>query len=136
MIVQAVMVLVGKKAMGLVQKDEEILSAKDKTDRLNTYFIRHAYGSKEIGYLVSPVTGGGVPCSRIEKIFLAAKLKGKSRPKELAEFAWQIVSSQNQRIIKDGKEINNSKDSIEYLTNEAKDFDAKQVPVLKALGIL
>ena len=136
MILQTVMVLIGKRSLGLAQEKEEILKAKDKSDRTNKYLIEHAYGSKNIGYLVSPVTGGGIPCSRIEKLFIAAKQSGMNKPMDLAEFAWAIISSQNESLLKNGKKISNPKDSINFLTNEAKDFDKKQLPVLKALFIL
>ena len=59
-----------------------------------------------------------------------------NKPMDLAEFAWAIISSQNESLLKNGKKISNPKDSINFLTNEAKDFDKKQLPVLKALFIL
>ena len=59
-----------------------------------------------------------------------------NKPSDLAAFVWEIISSQNESLLKNGKKINNPKDSIDFLTTEAKDFDKKQLPVLKALFIL
>ena len=135
-VTQSIMVLIGKKSIAVVQEEKEISKAKEKTDRINKYLIEHAYGSKEIAYLVSPATAGGIPLNRIQKMFLAAIKAGKKTPKDWAEFAWKIISSQNQRIVNDGKEISTAEESINHLTKESRDFSKKQIPILKALNIM
>jgi hypothetical protein len=49
------------------------------------------------------VTGGGIPVDRQQQLFMLAGLKGKKTPGEQAKFAWDTLSSQGHRVIKDGK---------------------------------
>ena len=71
---------------------------------INAHLQDKARGSGEISYLASPVTGGGVTVGRFPQLFLLAMAQGKKQPADWAAFAWNILASQGQRIIKDGKD--------------------------------
>ncbi|HCI15031.1 MAG TPA: hypothetical protein DFK12_14100 [Gallionellaceae bacterium] len=62
-------------------------------------------GSNELGYLASPVSGGGIVVGRIQQLFLLAMGQGKKQPAEWAQFVWQILSAQGQKLVKDGKTL-------------------------------
>ena len=67
--------------------------------------------SADIAYLASPVTGGGVPVNRFQQLFVMALQQGKKKPEDWAAFVAQILASQGQKIVKDGK--------VAYLRSES-----------------
>ena len=110
-------------------------TAKQHTERLNANLMERACADKNINFLASPVTGGGTPVGRFEQIFLLAMSKGHIQPSELASFAWNILVSVDERILKDGKALQSTEDNVQELTAMANSFIDKRLPVLKALQI-
>lgn len=94
-----------------------------------------ARSSNDISTLASPVTGGGIGVGRFHQLFVLAMQQGKKKPEDWAAFVAQILDSQGQKIIKEGKPIETGQEQLEELTNKAHDFAAKQLPILKALHI-
>ena len=91
--------------------------------------------SADIAYLASPVTGGGVPVNRFQQLFVMALQQGKKKPEDWAAFVAQILASQGQKIVKDGKPIETAQEQLAELTTQATDFATKQLPIMKALQI-
>jgi hypothetical protein len=89
--------------MASVQTDEQITKTKHATAKLNKVIIDRSRFSTDITFLASPVTGGGVAVNRFEQLFLLAIIEGRKQPQEWAKVAWEILASQNQLIIKNGK---------------------------------
>ncbi len=48
---------------------------------------------------------------------------------------WQILVSQGQKIVKEGKMLESPEENIAGLTAQAQSFADKQLPILKALQI-
>lgn len=134
-IVQAAMVLSGGGHLALAQDEPVIAKAKKQTDKLNAHLLQKARGSSDIQFLASPVTGGGVPVSRLAQLFLLARSQGRQQPSDWAQFAWQLLAAQGQRLIKEGKTLETPEENLAELTAQAIDFAAKQLPILKALQI-
>ena len=134
-LVQAAMVLTGTGALLAVQSDAATARAKSHCDQLNAHLIDQARGSSDIGYLASPVTGGGVSAGRFQQLFLLARSQGKLQPDEWAAFVWSILAAQGQRLLKDGKTLESEADNLAELTAQANTFAEKQLPILKALQI-
>lgn len=134
-VLQAVMVLTGGGSLQAVQDDAIARKAKAHTDRLNAHLLDKARGSSDINYLASPVTGGGVLVPRFGQLFLLARANAKKQPQEWANFAWQILAGQGQRIIKEGKPLESAEDNIAELAHQANEFANKRVTILKALDI-
>jgi len=128
-------VLTGTGHLCAVQEEAVTASAKANSDKLNLYLTKKARGNNDIGFLVSPVTGGGVGVNRFEQLFLLAISQNKKEPIECAQMVWQILSAQGQNLIKDGKTLESKEENIAELTAEASVFIKKQLPVLKALQI-
>ncbi len=61
--------------------------------------------------------------------------QGKKKPEEWSQFVWQVLSAQGQKLIKDGKMIEADEDNLAELTEQAKGFAQKQLPIFKALAI-
>lgn len=135
-IAQAFLLLAGSGSIALVQDDKAIAKAKAQTDKLNVHLIAKARANNDINYLASPVTGGGVQVGRFHQLFLLAQQQGKKSAGELAQFVWQIVASQGQRLMKEGKAIDSPEENLAELTTQATEFMEKRLPILKALQIV
>jgi SAM-dependent methyltransferase len=134
-IIQAVMVLTGTGALTAVQEEAKIAKTKKRVDKLNAHLIDLSRGSSDIGYLCSPVTGGGVAINRFQQLFLLALAQGKKQPAEWAQLAWQILASQGQKLLKAGKSLDTEQENLDELLVQAQAFSSKQLPILKALQI-
>ncbi|MEX2132386.1 MAG: class I SAM-dependent methyltransferase [Pseudohongiellaceae bacterium] len=134
-VVQAVMVLAGSGALMPVQDESRTAKAKANTDKLNLHLFDKARGSGDISHLASPVTGGGILVGRLQQLFLLANSQGNTTPEAWADFVWQILVGQGQKLVKEGKTINSPEENIAELTTLAQNFAEKQLPILKALLI-
>lgn len=135
-VVQAALLLTGAGHLSAVQDDTVTAKSKQQTDKLNSYLMQKARSSSELSYLASPVTGGGINIGRFQQLFLLAMIQGKKQPVEWAEFVWQILELQGQKIVKDGKMLETAEENIAELSVQAQDFSLKRLPVLKALQII
>lgn len=134
-IYEAIMVLAGKGDLALVQDDEVQASARVRTDRYNLRMFDKARGDGELTVLASPVTGGGVMVSRFHQLFLLARLQGRESADELAQFAWDLLTAQNQRMVKDAKPLETPEENLAELVRDAREFIDHSLPVLRALQI-
>ncbi|HCI15025.1 MAG TPA: methyltransferase [Gallionellaceae bacterium] len=134
-LLQALMVLTGGGHLLAVQDDAVIAKAKKHAERLNAHLMNKSRGSTELSYLASPVTGGGIMVGRFQQLFLLAMSQGKKQPVEWAQFVWQILSEQGQKLLKDGKTLETAEENLAELTAQAQTFAEKQLPVLQALQI-
>lgn len=134
-VVQAFMLLAGTGTLALVQDDKLVARAKPQADKLNAALLQKARGGNDINYIASPVTGGGIQLGRFQQLFLLAQKLGKKSADELAQFVWQIVSSQGQKLVKEGKALETYEENLGELTAQATEFLAKRLPILKALQI-
>jgi hypothetical protein len=82
------------------------------------------------------VTGGGITVGRFEQLFLLALGQGKKQPAEWAQSVWGILQAQGQKLVKEGKTLETDEENLTELNDQARVFAEKQVPVLKALGVV
>lgn len=134
-LLQAVIVMMGAGHMAVAQDESTVQKVKKNTDRLNRYMLSKAYGSGDIAYLASPVTGGGVAVGRFHQLFIEAIRSGMSKPDEWASYVWQVISSQGQLIQKEGKTLSTAEENLNELTRQANEFGQKRLPILKSLQI-
>ncbi len=134
-VTQAMMVLIGAGTLAAVQDEALIPKVRKNTEKLNIHLIGKARGSNDIGFLASPVTGGGFTVNRFQQLFLLAISQGKKQPAEWAQFVWQIIAAQGQRLIQEGKTLDTAEENISELTSQATTFAEKQLPILKTLQI-
>ncbi len=135
-ITQVTMVLAGAGHLALPQDEVSISKAKKQTDALNAHLCQLARGSNEIGYLASPVTGGGIAVNRFQQLFLLSFVQGKKQPAQFAQDVWLTLAAQGQKIIKEGNTLETDEKNIEELTAQATAFVEKQLPIFKALQIV
>lgn len=134
-VIQVAMVLIGSSHIASVQSDEHINKAKQSTSKLNRALLDKARFSNEIGFLASPVTGGGIAVNRFQQLFLLAISEGKKASSELAQSAWSILASQNQRLLKEGKAIETEEGNLKELAEQAETFNNKRLPALRQLQV-
>ena len=132
---QTLLVLTAASHLYPVQDAEAVKAAQSRCKKLNGYLCQRARDGGEITFLASPVIGGGIPVSRVLQLFLLARHSGKKQPSEWATAAWELLSSQGQGLIKDGKTLETPEQNIAELTAQAQVFAEKQLPILKAIGI-
>jgi methyltransferase-like protein len=135
-VLQAILILVDKYDVAQAQDDDLASKTRDITDRLNLHLMNKCRGSNDVGYLASPLTGGAVPVSRLQQLFLLADRQGKKTHDEWAQFAWQHLAASNQRMMKDGKPIESDKENLAEIARRAKDFTEERLSVLKKLMVI
>lgn len=133
---QAVLVLAGSNAIAAAQDNALIDKAKNHTEKLNLHIMNRAKYSAELEWIASPVTAGGVKLPRFQLLFLSAYLQNHQQPVEWANYVWQILVEQNQKLLKEGKMLETTEENLEELTQQANTFALEQLPVLKGLGII
>jgi SAM-dependent methyltransferase len=132
---QAAMLLCGTGQLAAVQDEAAITRSKRHTDKLNAHLMDKSRGSNDISYLASPVTGGGHTVGRFQQMFLLALAQGKKQPIDWAQYAWQVLAAQGQKLVNEGRTLESSEENVAELTTQATAFATKQLPVLKALQI-
>jgi hypothetical protein len=135
-IFEAVMVLVGKGDLVVVQDEDVQARAKARVDRLNLAFFERARGSGDIVFLASPVTGGTGPAAgRFQQLFLLALRHGPKTADGLARFVWDILLQQGQRVAKDNKGLETPEENLAELETQARDFLDKRLPLFRKFQI-
>jgi hypothetical protein len=134
-VLQACIILSSQGHLIAVQDDNVINHTKAQCDTLNAHVFSKAKASNDLGFVASPVTGGGVSVGRFQQLFLLAIREGLQQPSDWAQFVWQILLAQDQKVAIEGKTLDSEDDNINELTTLANLFEAKQLPILKALKI-
>jgi SAM-dependent methyltransferase len=135
-VMEAALLLMGAGHLALAQEPDAIKKSAAKTTILNRHLCDKAQGTGEIGYLASPVTGGGVGVNRFEQLFLREIAQGRKDPQQWAQAAWALIKSQGQRLVRDGKTCETDDDNLAEMKRLAEAFDAKRLPLLRKLGVV
>lgn len=101
----------------------------------NRAVCRRAEDSDNLGFLASPVTGGGIEFNRFEQLFLLAISEGHRDPAEWPGFAWSILGPQGYRLLKDGKPLDDPQDNLAELAARAETFRSSRLSVCAQLKI-
>jgi len=132
---QAVLILCATGTLLQVQEETAIAKVKKFTEQINTHLTMKARSHAQLGYLASPVTGGAVPVSRFNQLFLLANQQGYKQPKDRASYAWNILAMQGEQLVKEGKILESAEENLAELNRQATEFAEKHFPILKALQI-
>jgi len=135
-VMQAVLVLISNGHIAPCQSADDAEAARKKTDGLNSALIRKARHGFETNSLASPVTGGGIPANRVEQLFVMSLRGGHKDPSEWAQDVLQVLESQGQKLIKDKIPIETREETQQELRRQAKEFEAKKLPVLKTCQVI
>ncbi|HEY9736729.1 MAG TPA: class I SAM-dependent methyltransferase [Trichocoleus sp.] len=131
-LLEALMVMVGAGWATPTLAAAEVAQRRPSTDRFNQAVLEQSQYSADLQFLASPVTGSGVGVDRIEQLMLLAL----QRQQEGAAFAWQILSSQKQTLVKDGKPLQTPEENLQELKAKESVFVQQRLPMLRHLQIV
>lgn len=129
---QALVVLVGAGHLQPCLDAKGDAKRRERTRAFNTVLMKRAQSSADLQYLASPVTGGGLMVDRFSQLFLLGREQKQPDP---AQFVWNLLDSQGQRLLKDGKALETAEENLAELRLRYDLFATKQLPVLEQLGI-
>lgn len=132
-LIQAALVLTGAGHLHPAQEPPK--QARARCAQLNRYLCERARSCDYFSFLASPVTGAGIPVGRQQQLFLLAAHKGRKTPGEQAKFAWDALAAQGQRLMKDGKVLEEPDENVTELSKQAQEFAERRAPILKALEV-
>jgi SAM-dependent methyltransferase len=132
-VVQAVLVLTGAGYVNPAQEPSR--QGRARCAALNRYLCERARSSANVSFLASPVSASGVLVSQFQQLFLLAAQQGKKSSTDQAQFVWNLLNAQGQRIIKEGKTLETAEQNLDEITKQATEFADKRLPVLKGLGV-
>ena len=134
-LVEALVVLAGAGHVRPVQAATSIEEAGVRCKALNAHLCRRARYSEDATTLASPVLGGGVAAGRMQQLFLLEREAGRDKPEDWPGPVWETLEAQGQRLLKDGKPLTTNEENLAELHCLAKEFSAKHLPILQALGV-
>nr|WP_298965562.1 hypothetical protein [uncultured Halomonas sp.] len=128
--------MIGKGVVVPAQSPETTALVHRQCEPLNKHLCCQAKLDGEVGYLASPVTGGGVSVTPVEQRFLDAYHAGMTQPEELAEAAWAVLTAQGQRQIREGKPLTSEDENRQALVKQARHFLQVRLPLLERLQLV
>lgn len=134
-LLQAVMVLSSAGVLLPAQDATHRAQTQATTTRLNALLMHKARSNSELRYLASPVTGGGITVPRFHQLFLLARSQGHMEPAAWAQYVWNVLAMQGQRLVKEGQTLATPEANLAELTTQAEAFAQQELPVLQALGV-
>ena len=135
-LIQALVVLTGAGHLASVQDEEKISKSNINAKKLNDWILKRATSSGDLNYLASPVTGGGYSVNRFQQLFLLSVKSGRATTQQMSEDVWNLVSSQGQKLVKEGKTLESKEENLAELAKQATEFLEKKLPIIKALKLL
>ncbi|WP_421737206.1 class I SAM-dependent methyltransferase [Caulobacter sp.] len=130
----AISILFGLGTIQSAVDPQDANKAKPRTLALNRQIAQRALSTGDIGYFASPVTGGATSASRFQQLFWLSKQSGGKTPADWAAFAWSILQSQNEAIIRDGVTLQGDENLTE-LVAQAQLWNEQVLPLWTALGV-
>lgn len=134
-LVQAILVLGSQGHITIAQDSESTDAAKPKTKKINEVLINKSVYEDKINFLVSPVSGGGIPVGRLSQLFIRAMSAGMTEDSEIAENVYQVLARQGQSLIKDNKQLQTPEENRAELIERIKLFRERLLPILVGLEI-
>lgn len=129
---QALCVLVGGRPVDPCPALSADAARAQRTRAFNIASLERARRSGETAWLASPVTGSGIAVDGALRFFLLGCLRGRQ---DLAEYAWELMSANGMRLVKDGKELESAEENLAELRIYVARFAGNPLPVFQKLGI-
>lgn len=133
---EALEILFSMGHLNVISPDADSVTVEKGVADLNDKILNAAYNSMDIGWLASPVMGGGIAASKFNQLCVRGKKLGCESTADYAEYGLNFLKKMRQKIIVDNAPIDSEKRSMEYLEKHAGQFLEKVVPIFKALKIL
>jgi SAM-dependent methyltransferase len=127
----AIKVLVGQGHLAPALPADDAAARQQSAQAFNAAVTARAKETTSLGYLASPVTGGGVRVDRLTQLYLQAKRKGIAEPASLLA---SLVAAGGESFAKDGKELSADEVRDEIAARIAA-IENRVMPLLGRLGI-
>lgn len=132
-LIESLIALSSKDCIKLAHEDEVVERSKAYTKNLNAHILEQSLWTPDyIRHVVSPLTGEGIALNRFELVFLYAYLNKGNR--EWGEYVYELLCSRKEKIVKEGRELNESQTREELKNQEEK--IKEWIGVFEKLGIL
>jgi hypothetical protein len=128
----AIKVLIGRGELQPALPAENEAGRVPTTQAFNAAVMARAKESAVLGYLASPVTGGGVRVDPFTQLYLQGKRKGVADPVALIA---SIAAMRGLTFEKDGRKLEPEEAHTEFAAKAAR-IDGRVVPLLKRLGVV
>src|SRR5262249_44239531 len=128
----AIKVLVGRGELQPALPADNEAERVQTTQAFNAAVMARAKETAALGYLASPVTGGGIRVDPFTQLYLQAKRKAVPDPVALIA---SIAAASGQPFEKDGRKLEPDEIRIE-LSAKAARVEDRTVPLLERLGIV
>ena len=134
---QALVFLIMNGTIMPCQNEDATKIVKHRCDLLNDYFCNKSKATNAIiPYLASPILGGAFIIGRFEQIFTSMYKNNLKNAEILAKETWNLLSSQGERLIQNGKVLESDEENLDELKSMAEKFLNERVSILKALQII
>lgn len=120
-VAEAVVLIASCGLIEAAHDDAATAFVRPRTDKLNAHLIAKARTVGDVHALASPVTGGGVPVTRMEQLFLAELRQGRTQPDAWVGQAAKVLAADAP---------------VDDLTAAARAFAADRLPLLRALQVI
>lgn len=135
-VLECILTLAHRNQVVSVVKGPVAESTIESCNKLNAYLMNLSRSSSVQSHLASPVIAGGVNISRIEQLFISAYIRGQKSAEGMAAFVWEILNSQDQKLVKEGKALQTDKENVQRLREVGYDFLQKRLKILQNLMIM
>lgn len=124
--------LFGKGDLAVCQPPEVIEKQHGNCRRFNFQVLASIETDSPLTYLASPVLGGGIGISYLEKLFLRAHADGLPED-EWDTRAWQILQRQNKILIHEGTKLQTEADNLAEIAGQKAEFLRHRFGLLQRL---
>jgi len=135
-VLEALYILVGNGTLSLAYDQKNAKQRFQKTNPLNKYFMEKSVNATYVNYMVSPLTGSGIPVGRVEQIFIKLYGEKVENVKDLAAKVQQILETRGQTLTIEGAAVEHGQALEEALLKAAQRFKDHLLPIYKSLMLL
>ncbi len=133
-VVEALVILIGSGFVAPAQVPT--IETRNRCRKFNAHVRQRALAGRELLYLASPITGGGITVPHVCLLFLQAIDAGKTGATELAEFASSFYERVGERLVRDGKPIESPEEKLKAHNAMAQRFLSRMLPLFSAIGVI
>ncbi len=112
----------------------------ESAHRMNRALAANVRYSDEYQALTSPLLGNGLNCNFVERLVYFCLCQhegeGQASEQEIVRLAWQVMSSQGRRLIRDGVLLEKESANLEELLIQIKPVLAHKLPLWKQLKMI
>lgn len=131
---EAMLALVQQGIASPVQKTNEKLLSQARAYNIEV-LKRQEYGVDNTLFIAAPKIATAILMGDMEQFIMHAYLQGFKTEKQLIEYVMRVFKENNKDLIKDGKILQNPKETRGIIGGVVKEFLSK-IPIYQALGIL